>query len=306
MALSTNFFYDGSDLASSTKIFLDKLGLIPAPNGFYKEGGFVREYVDGAFVSLGNCNCENPCDFTFATTESNLSVYDATLPLDDTTGAIVFRLDVIDKNAGISAVYDSVDYKNIYVNNTLLVTSEDFVIFGEASAAPCPNTSSNQSYSDVDRYIMSAGNFEIINTISLSVLTSQVHVTGLGVGMLIIPKPNVSPFSIDIRVYGLCQNFSFSLDSNCVEQADEITLISGPYPNSEEVCSAEPTEPIIYYYIKRNPSAVALSEGDVFFFDPYCENPLSEGYYIISRIGLINTYIQIGAEGVLVGEPQSC
>jgi hypothetical protein len=248
----------------------------------------------------------NPCDFTFATTENNLSVYDATLPLDDTTGVIVFRLDVIDKNVGISAVYDSVDYKNTYVNNTLLTTGEDFIIFGEASAAPCPNTSSNQSYSGVDRYVMSAGNFEIINTISLSVLTSQVHVTGLGVGMLIVPKPNASPFSIDIRVYGLCQNFSFSLDSNCVEQADEVTLISGPYVSSVEVCGAEPTEPTTYYYVKRNPSAVTFSEGDVFFSDPYCETPLVEGFYIISRVDPINTYIEIGPDGVLIGEPQSC
>jgi hypothetical protein len=307
MALSTNFFYDGADLASSTKLFMDKNGLIPAPNGFYKETGTVREYVDGAFVSTDACDCPNPCDFIFTTTNANRSVYDAALPVGTDTGAVVFRLSVSEKNAGISAVYDAVNYKNTYITSSMLTTPRDFVIFGETTPSPCPNQTTNQSYSEIDKYVMSGGDFTLQGTVpSLLVYTDQVYNTGLQMGMLIIPKPDASPSTVDIRIYGLCPSFDFFLDANCVEQPIPIELYSSAYSTDEEVCAASPSTPTVFYYIKRDPSAVSFDTGDVFFVDQYCQTPMPQGYYIFGVDGGKNQYINIGSNGVILGGIQTC
>jgi hypothetical protein len=302
MALSTNFFYDGANLQSSTKIFLDKLGLIPAPNGFYKEGGIVREYVDGAFVSNDFCDCPNPCDFIFTTTNETRSVYDATLPVGTDTGAIVFRLSISQKNAGISATYDSVSYKNTYVPSGMLTTPRDFVLFGESTPSPCPNQLSDNSYTGVYRYVMSGGDFTVQATnLSFTAYTNQVYVTGLQMGMLIIPKPNATPSTADIRIYGLCPSFDFFLEANCVEQPSEVEVYGSVYETEIDACAGPFTSPNPLYYIKRDLSAPTYDTGDVFFVDPFCETPAAQGYYIVGQDGAKNQLIIIGANGVLSG-----
>jgi hypothetical protein len=307
MALSTNFFYDGIDLQSSTKIFLDKLGLIPAPNGFYKEGGVVREYVDGAFVSNDFCDCPNPCDFIFTTTSETRSVYDATLPVGTDTGAIVFRLSVSEKNAGISATYDSVNYKNTYIPSEMLTTPRDFVLFGEATLPPCPNVAIDNSYTGVYRYVMSGGDFTVQATnLSFTAYANQVYNTGLQMGMLIIPKPDTSPSTADIRIYGLCPSFDFLLDANCVEQPTPIELYSEAYSTQEEVCAASLSSPSVFYYIKRDPSEMSFNSGDVFFIDQYCQTVMPQGYYIIGEDGAKNQYINIGSDGIIFGGIETC
>jgi len=307
MALSTNFFYDGNNLALSTKLFMDKNGLIPAPNGFYQEGGTVREYVDGAFVSIASCDCPNPCDFIFTTTNTDSSVYDATLPVGTDTGAVVFRLSVSEKNAGISAVYDGVNYKNTYIPSGMLTTPNDFVIFGTATLPPCPNQSADSVFTNVKGYVMSGGDFTFQNTISsLTVYANQVYNTGFQMGMLIIPKPDASPSTVDIRIYGLCPSFNFFLDANCVEQPTLIEVYSSAYSTESAVCAASPSSATNFYYIKRDPSEMSFNSGDVFFVDQYCQTPMPQGNYIIGVDGSKNQYITIGSNGVISGGIQTC
>lgn len=307
MALSTNFFYDGNNLASSTKLFMDKNGLIPAPNGFYNEGGTVREYVDGAFVSTASCDCPNPCDFIFTTTNTDSSVYDALLPVGTDTGAVVFRLSVSEKNAGISAVYDGVNYKNTYIPSSMLTTPRDFVIFGTATLPPCPNQFVDSTFTNVKGYVMSGGDFTLQSTItSLTVYANQVYNTGFQMGMLIIPKPDASPSTVNIRIYGMCPSFDFFLDANCVEQPTPIEVYSSDYSTASALCSASPSTPTTFYYIKRNPSAVSFGNGDVFFADQYCQTPMPQGYYIFGVDGGKNQYINIGSNGVITGGIQTC
>ena len=177
MALSTNFYYDGADLQVSTKLFMDKLGLIPAPNGFYKEGGIVREYVDGAFVSSDLCDCPNSCDYIAELTDSNRVIYDANFNVGTSTGAIVLRATPSNKNFGMSAVYNSVTYKNVYVQGSMLTTAGDFIIWGGTPlfAENCPNQFTNQTYNNVQNYVMSGNVFNPAGNIpTITANTNQV------------------------------------------------------------------------------------------------------------------------------------
>jgi hypothetical protein len=154
---------------------------------------------------------------------------------------------------------------------------------------------------------MSGGDFTVqaIN-LSFTAYTNQVYDTGLQMGMLIIPKPDASPSTADIRIYGLCPSFDFFLDANCVEQPTPIEVYSEAYSTEGEVCAASPSSAIVFYYIKRDPLEMSFNSGDVFFVDQYCQTAMPQGYYIIGQDGGKNQYINIGSNGVLSGGIQTC
>ncbi len=52
-----NCYYDGPTLSASTAIYTDIALTVLAPDGFYGEGGIVREQVGGVLQPQSNCNC---------------------------------------------------------------------------------------------------------------------------------------------------------------------------------------------------------------------------------------------------------
>jgi len=302
MSVPNTYYIDSYEFSTATKIYIDANRTILAPTGWYKFSNTVRYFDNGEFTSSDFCDCVNPCDFIFTTTNENLSVYDATIPVDTAQGAIVFRLSVSQKNAGISATYDSVNYKNTYIPSGMLTTPRDFVLFGEATTSPCPNQLSDNNYTGVYRYVMSGGDFTLqAMNLSFTAYTNQVYVTGLQMGMMIIPKPTPVASTVDIRVYGLCPSFDFFLEGNCVEEPIAIEVYGSVYETESAACAGPLTSPNPLYYIKRDLAASTYDTGDVFFVDPFCETPATEGYYIVGQDGTKNQLIIIGANGVLSG-----
>lgn len=303
MALSSNFFYDGSTLESSTKIFMDKNGLIPAPNGFYKEGGVVREYLNGAFVSTDSCDCPNNCDYIAELTDDVVAIYDATFNVGSDLGVIVLRATPTNKNFGMSANYFLIDYKDVYVGTSMLTTSRDFVIWGDAqtSISGCPNQFSNSVYTNVDNYVMSGNIFNKVNVIpTITAYNDQVFNTALTTGMIIIPKLSAIQNTISVRWYGLCPNFAANIEGNCVEQAFPFEVFSEAYNTESEACDASPSAGVSCFCIKKNLSEPNINSGDVAFEDPNAVIPMAEGFYIYDASGPSNTIIQIGNNGIIL------
>ena len=303
MALSGKYFYDGIDLASSTKIFIDKQGTIPAPNGFYKEGGIVRQYIDGAFASTQNCDCPNNCDYIAELTDDVSAIYDATFNVGTDTGVIVLRATPTNKNFGMSANYWLINYKDVYVGSSLLTTPRDFVIWGDpqTSISGCPNQFANVNYTDVDHYIMSNNMFNKVGVIpSITSYTNQVFNTGYVLGMIIIPKLSAVQNTLAVRWYGLCPNFAANIEGDCVEQAFPFETFGGPYETESEACSDTPTTPTTFYCIKRNPAEPTIQSFDVAFEDENAVIPMATGFYIF-EVGATNTIIEIGNDGIILG-----
>jgi len=302
MALSTNFFYDGANLQSSTKIFLDKLGLIPAPNGFYKEGGIVREYLNGAFVSTDDCDCPNNCDYIAELTDDTIAVYDANFNVGSSTGAIVLRATPNNKNFGMSATYNSTAYKNVYVGANMLTTVGDFVIWGEIPVIieNCPNQTIARSYSNVPNYVMSANVFNIVGSIGPIIAnTNQVFDTSFVLGMIIIPKTSAVINGVDVRWYGLCPNFDATIEGNCVESLTSFEVFSDAYETEDDACKGSPSSATNFYCVKRNPSEPNIMSYDVAFVDPNAVTPMPAGYYIYQG-GSPKNIIRIGNDGIIL------
>lgn len=302
MALSTNFYYDGADLQVSTKLFMDKLGLIPAPNGFYKEGGIVREYVDGAFVSSDLCDCPNSCDYIAELTDSNRVVYDANFNVGTSTGAIVLRATPSNKNFGMSAVYNSVTYKNVYVQGSMLTTAGDFVIWGVTPSFTenCPSQFTNQTYNNVKNYVMSGNVFNPVSNIpTITANANQVFNTGFVIGMIIIPKSSAVINDVSVRWYGLCPNFDATIEGNCVESLTPFEIYSDPYETQNGACAGSIKASTTFYCVKRNPSEPTIQSFDVAFEDANAMTVMPAGYYIY-QVGVTNTVIQIGNDGIIL------
>lgn len=303
MALSTKFFYDGISLDTSTKLYIDKLGLVAAPNGFYRENGIVREYLNGEFVSSDTCDCPNNCDYMGELTSASRIVYDANFDVGSSTGAIVLRATPTNKNFGMSATYNSTTYKDVYVGGSLLATAGDFVIWGNTPSFSenCPNIYTDQTYTNVPNYIMSNNIFYASGSIpTVIALTSQVFNTGLVLGMIIIPKTSSVINDLSVRWYGLCPDYAANIEGNCVEALTPFEVYSDPYETEIDACSATPKAPDTYYCVKRNPSEPNIMSYDVAFQDDTATTPMPSGYYIYSVAGPNKNVINIGANGIIL------
>ena len=302
MALSTNFFYDGTDLLTSTKLFMDKNGVIPAPNGFYKEGGIVREYLNGAFVSSDACDCPNNCDYIAELTDDVRAIYDATFDVGSDTGVIVLRATPSSKNFGMSANHWSVDYKDVYVGTSILTTARDFVIWGEIqlSTSGCPNQFGNNTYTEVDNYVMSGNVFNKVSVIpTITTYTDQVFNTALVTGMIIIPKLSAIENTVSVRWYGLCPDFAATIEGNCVEQAFPFETFGGPYETENAACLETPTSSTTFYCVKKDIDEPSINSGDVAFEDPNAVTVMPAGYYIYDT-AIPKKIIEIGSNGIIL------
>jgi hypothetical protein len=296
MSVSNIYYIDSYDFASATKIYIDANRTILAPTGWYKFSNRVRKFENGSFVSTDFCDCPNNCDYEFSVNAVVASAYSAAFDIGTDTGAIVIRTTPISKNIGMSASYNSVDYKDVYVDTSLLTTAEDFVIWGAATSSPCPNISTEQEYSCAS-YVMSANVFYDISSEAVSIIPSQVNVTGLETGMIIIPKPTSATGTLNVYWYALCNATLFSAEGNCVETLPALEYY-GFSSNSGTACDTPIEEPNVFYYVKVDLAAPSLSVGDVVFSDPNAENKLTEGFYILLNT-LPNIVMAVNVNGVV-------
>lgn len=296
MSVSNIYYIDSYSFDTATKIYLDANRTIIAPTGWYKFSNKVRHFENGEFTSLEFCDCPNNCDYEFSGYVVTPSVYSADFEIGTDTGAIVIRTTPITKNIGMSANYNSVDYKDVYVNTSLLTTTEDFVIWGAATASPCPNTSTAEEYS-CQSYVMSANVFYSISSTAVSIVPSQVNVTGLEMGMIIIPKPTATAGTLNVYWYGLCNATQFSAEGNCVETLTTVEQY-GFTPNPEESCAIPIGVATPFYYVKVDPMATELSIGDVVFSDANAENKLDEGFYALTNL-LPNITMAVNEYGIV-------
>lgn len=66
-------YYDGPTLSAATAIYTDIALTVLAPDGFYAEGGIVREQASGVLQPQSNCNC----GISILLCYTNISVADA-------------------------------------------------------------------------------------------------------------------------------------------------------------------------------------------------------------------------------------
>lgn len=98
---------------------------------------------------------------------------------------------------------------------------------------------------------------------------------GPGICVMVIPKVNLNPSSLDITVEAPCGS-DFAVGVSCPTVLLP-TYTSQVAPTEEIVCEYE--DNLIYYNFPVNGNGVTLGLFDWIFIDPYGESVVADGYY---------------------------
>ena len=276
------YFLDASSLALATAVYTDSALSICAPDGVYSDGNITRVQSGCVLGPAKFCpSCGSDCDSEYTFSKQVEGIFHNTIDLGNNPGdigAIIIRFDPTEYPSGFKAVYDGVTYNSF---------SSPFYGY---STAPAGLTN---YIGDVDKdcgissasFILPNINWDIPGglyvpdgtTSIINILPSQVNLTvnGPGTCVMVIPKVNLNPSSLDITIEAPC-SADFGLYVSCPMPLSDI-LASQVGISSASVCGDE--EKITYYNAPVNGNGTILGLFDWIFLDPNGEVKASDGYY---------------------------
>lgn len=281
MPITQTYYLDGTDLSTSSSIYLDIAQTTCAPDGFYSDGVIVREQVNCGLLPAQPCpNCGGPCfarndpGYTYG---GGVGIYKAPINLGTNVGAVIVEFNPNFSADGIKVEYDSVLYDTLSSQTVGLIQSAigPPVFFGDISFC----TIGGISYLPEYKWDGSAFNLTPISN-SVNVTGAQIVDTGgpTGNSFMVIPKLTANPQNIDVTMYSTCDkeptDFTFAV--RCPRLLDPFISTSG-YATFDEACNGEPDQ--TYYYVSVNGSGNQLGYYDWVFSDPYGQNVLPDGWY---------------------------
>jgi len=300
MGVISNYFLNGTTLATSTGVFTDVALTTCASTGNYSDGVIVR-YLDNATCTLGpatSCpSCASDCDGLEITHRGAEGVYDITTNLGESTGAIVIKYVPGDVPDGMYAVYNGVTYNafSSEVDGYHKTSTTDGVTYlGDSTSGVCASTITTESPYTLPDYVYSGGAFAATGS------SSVVTIVGGDVSFstqdpkscyMIIPKLAASPSTLQITVVSYCKSASWGVKVACpaVLPSFSSSLVGGDCNSTEDQTFYQAT-------VKNTPGT--LSVHDWVFLDINGENILPSGNYKVTD-ATPATYVMTVANGVI-------
>ena len=274
------YYLDGPTLAQATAVYTDAQLSVCAADGVYSDGSITRVQTGCILGPAKFCpSCGFSCDSDYDELKVDTGVFNSTVNLGNTSGdigAVIIRFEPLTYPNGFKAVYDGITYNSfsstlygymsapaglpVYVgdeDNDCGITTTSFVL--------------NNNDWDGTGYTYNG------TTSVVSVLPSQTNLTANppGTCIMVIPKINLTPSSLDITVEGPC-GAAFNLNVSC-----PTTL----FPTKTSQVAITPTvvcesnDNLTYYNYPVNGNGTTLGLYDWVFIDPYGESVVTDGYY---------------------------
>jgi hypothetical protein len=274
------YYLDGPTLAQATAIYTDVTLTICADDGVYSDGSITRVLSGCVLSSAKPCpSCGTNCNETSSNSDGNVGVYRSTIDLGSSPGdigAIIIRFDVPKTPHGFKATYDGITYNSFSspLYGYMTAPSGLPVYIGDQDE-DCGITTSSFI---ANNYNWDGGSYSYDGTTSIiSVLPAQTNLTvnPPGTCVMVIPKVNLSPASLDITVESPCGSF-FAVYVSC-PTALYPTQTSQVAITPTVVCGLE--DNLTYYNYPVNGDGTTLGLFDWVFLDPYGESVVTDGYY---------------------------
>jgi len=274
------YYLDAPTLAQATAVYSDIDLTICAADGVYSDGSITRIQAGCVLGPAKFCpSCGTNCDESSYDNSGSVGVYRSTIDLGNDPGdigAIIITFNVPKAPHGFKAVYDGITYNSFSspVYGYMTAPSGLPVYMGDQDN-DCGITSSSFI---ANNYDWDGGSYVYDGTTSIiSVLPSQANLTvnGPGTCIMVIPKVNLNPSSLDITVESPCQS-DFQVYVSCPTVLFP-TYTSQVAPTDELVCEYD--DNLIYYNYPVNGNGVTLGLFDWVFIDPYGESVVGDGYY---------------------------
>ncbi len=229
--MSATYYIDGTDFATSTSVYTD-IGLTTcAPDGYYRFGNVVRQQVGCVLLAQQACtSCPIPCGNPISA-NGGTGLYKMDIEVGADIGAIIAVFNPFSVPDGIRAIYDSVEYNKLVravgdsslgnggtadANDAGLAESNvgGFTIIGSDSNCFGPSTTDYDVFEYNGTSFSSTGSQESV-TISAGNIAQNLDKIVPDYAVLVIPKTNINPSSIDIEVLGPCSGTAWDLSVTC-------------------------------------------------------------------------------------------
>lgn len=276
------YYLDASSLAQATAVYTDATLTICAADGVYSDGNITRVQTGCVLGSAKFCpSCGVGCNVDLNESKTDSGLYTATVDLGNSagdTGAVIITFNPLFFPNGFKAVYDGITYNSfsspIYGYSTAPLGQTNYI--GDQDN-DCGISTSGFI---VDNYywdVLTSSYIYAGTTSSVSALPSQLNLTVNPPGdcVMVIPKVNLNPSSLDITIEAPC-GANFELNVSCPTVLFP-TYTSQVAPTDELVCEYE--DNLIYYNAPVNGNGVTLGLFDWIFIDANGEVVAADGYY---------------------------
>jgi len=300
MGVISNYFLNGTTLATSTGVFTN-VGLTTcADSGNYSDGVIVR-YLDNATCTLGpstSCpSCASDCNGVEITNRGTEGIYNITTNLGVDTGAIVIKYQPGDIPDGIYAVYNGVTYNKLSseidgYHQTSIANGVTYL--GDSTSGVCASTITTESPYTLPEYVYSGGAFAATGS------SSSVIIAGADVSFstqdpkncyMVIPKSAATPSTLQITVVSYCKSASWGVKVDCAT-----ALPSFSSSSVGGTCASTEDQTFYQATVKNTPGTLAIN--DWVFNDSLGTNVLAPGNYKVTDNGPTTSVMTV-ANGVI-------
>lgn len=302
------YYLDGPTLAQATAIYTDTALTICADDGVYSDGSITRVLTGCVLGPAVPCpSCGEKCNSELNFYDNEAGVFRSTIAVGNDPGdigAIIIRFDPTNYPQGFKAVYDGITYNSFSSPfYGYLTAPTGLPIYLGDQDKNCGITTTSFLLDNYNWNIFTNA-YETDGTNSfISVLPSQVNLTvnPPGTCVMVIPKVNYTPSSLDITIEAPC-DAQFGLYVSC-----PTTL----FPTKTSQVAITPTnvcelkDNLTYYNYPVNGTGTTLGLFDWVFLDPYGESVVTDGYYYAPTM-LPGTYDWFLAQNGVVIQMGEC
>lgn len=274
------YYLDAPSLALATAVYTDSALTTCATDGVYSDGNITRIQTGCVLGPAKTCpSCGSGCDSNYNEEGDSTGVFISKIDLGNSSGdigAVIIKFTPYDFPKGIKAVYDGITYNSLSspIYGYMTAPAGLPVYVGDEDS-DCGITTSSFV---LNNYELDGTSYAYNGTTSVvSVLPSQSNLTVNVPGecVMVIPKVNLNPSSLDITIEAPC-GVPFLLNVSCPTSLFP-TYTSQVAPTEELVCEYE--DNLIYYNYPVSGNGVTLGLFDWIFTDPYGESVAADGYY---------------------------
>ena len=247
MSYRNTFFINSTDFLTATSVFEDEGLTTLSPDGFYRNGLYVRQQVEGVLLPAQICNC--PPDPSLCGVAVDVigaeGVFVTEVDTGADTGYIVVKFNPASIPMGIKVEFDGTIYNTFFSGRVGVLTGlvNEPVFLGQL-ASDCgilgEYTRPEYRYLSGD-YVLTGDHQDI------TVTGEKIDLTELAPSdcIMVIPKPSASPSVVKVTIYGLCPDGSFFLQVSCPPDSLTEVTASEMLETEESACIA--TKITTYY-----------------------------------------------------------
>ena len=272
MAALGTYCFDGLNFSQATSLFTNSGLTTLAPDGWYSQGGIIRQQLNGVLLNAQPCStCYVPCGSGVNASFSSNGLFDASIDVANDVGAIVLYFYMTSSVPyGVLATYNSNTYNRLTCegnHNTYTIvdgsgTTVDYAGIGNQGTGRITYVGNQNSgllsqspFNNVPNYTLSGSPATYVaqgtsSTITVASNEIGVNPTASRVFTMIIPKTTADPTSINLIISAPLQGTVFYWEVDCPIVLPSFTASA---IQSTTACAAATTT----YYFVRNATGTA-------------------------------------------------